>query len=45
MMRKDLFAELLESVKEMKAIQAGRVKPCCSELTTDSCQYTHSRWW
>lgn len=26
-MRKDLFAELLASVQEMKAIQAGRVKP------------------
>lgn len=26
-MRKDLFDELVESVKEMKAIQAGRKKP------------------
>lgn len=26
-MRKDLFDELVESVKEMKAIQAGRRKP------------------
>jgi putative transcriptional regulator len=27
MMRKDLFTELAASVKEMKAIQAGRLKP------------------
>ncbi len=26
-MRKDLFAELVASVKEMKGIQAGRLKP------------------
>lgn len=26
-MRKDLFEELLQSVKEMKAIEAGRLKP------------------
>ncbi len=26
-MRKDLFAELVESVKQMKAIRAGRMKP------------------
>jgi putative transcriptional regulator len=26
-MRKDLFTELVTSVKEMKAIQAGRLKP------------------
>ncbi len=26
-MRKDLFDQLVESVKEMKAIQAGRLKP------------------
>ena len=26
-MRKDLFDELVQSVKEMKAIQAGRLKP------------------
>jgi putative transcriptional regulator len=26
-MRKDLFDELVESVKEMKAIQGGRLKP------------------
>jgi hypothetical protein len=26
-MRKDLFNELVASVKEMKAIQAGRLKP------------------
>lgn len=26
-MRKDLFNELVESVKEMKAIQAGRLEP------------------
>lgn len=26
-MRKDLFEQLLESVKEMKAIDAGRLKP------------------
>jgi len=33
-MRKDLFDELLESVKEMKAIQAGRLRPS---------RVTHSR--
>ena len=26
-MRQDLFDELLQSVREMKAIQAGRAKP------------------
>ena len=34
MMRKELFDELLESVREMKAIQAGRLKPS---------RVTHSR--
>lgn len=33
-MRKDLFDELVESVKEMKAIQAGRRKP--SRVTSAS---------
>lgn len=28
-MRKELFDELVESVKEMKAIQAGRLKSSC----------------
>lgn len=34
-MRKDLFDELVESVQEMKAIQAGRRKPARVTRATD----------
>lgn len=38
-MRKDLFDELVESVKEMKAIQAGRRKPA---RVTHAAQLLHA---
>ena len=34
-MRKDLFEELVESVKQMKAIAAGRLKPSRVTLAAD----------
>lgn len=46
-MRKDLFDELVESVKEMKAIQAGRRKPArvthARDLVADSLDVTTLR--
>lgn len=43
-MRKALFDELVESVKEMKAIQAGRLKPARMTHASDLVRAETPTW-